>query len=315
MRKDRLQNKVATSHLTFPAAALLSTLLWWSEGRYSHSLMLGWGICCLMTYLWVETNNAYSLLRVRSRMTPALYALLMGAMFFLHPLRDCSYVAGCMLASYYLLFGAYQKPQAIQPMFHAFLCIGIGSLFFPQILYFVPFYLWYSSLHLHALTWRTFWAAMTGILLPYWFMAGYYLYSGDFGPLLDHIAKLAVFQPLDRTNYSAWDLSRILSFSYVAFFSLIGIVHYVRTSFNDKIRTRMYLYVLMTQEILIAAFLLLQPVHSDMLFGLLVMNSVPFISHYFTLTHSRLSHIMFILFILGFITLTTINAWIHLSTY
>ena len=104
-------------------------------------------------------------------MTPALYALLMGAMFFLHPLRDCSYVAGCMLASYYLLFGAYQQPQAIQPMFHAFLCIGIGSLFFPQILYFVPFYLWYSSLHLHALTWRTFWAAMTGILLPYWFMA------------------------------------------------------------------------------------------------------------------------------------------------
>lgn len=315
MRKDRFQNKVAASYLTLPVAALLSTILWWSEGIFSQNLVFGWLVCGLMTYLWVETNNTYSLLRVRSRMTPALYALLMGAMFFLHPLQDSSFVACSMLISYYLLFGAYQQSHAILPLFHAFLFISIGSLFFPQVLYFVPFYLWYSLLHLRALTWRTFWAAMTGLLLPYWFMAGYYFYWGDFGPFLEHIGKLTAFQPLDPTNSSCWDLLRISSVSYVAFFSLVGILHYVRTSFNDKIRTRMYLYILMTQELLIMAFLLLQPVHFNILSGLLFMNSVPFISHYFALTHSRFSQILFILFILGFIVLAAINLWTHLSTY
>lgn len=315
MRKDRFHNKVATSYLTLPVAALLSTILWWSQGIFTKDQMFGWIVCGLMTYLWVETNNTYSLLRVRSQMTPALFALLTSAMFFLHPLQDGSFVACCMLASYYLLFGAYQQSLAITPLFHAFLFIGIGSLFFPQMLYFVPFYLWYSSLHLRALTWRTFWAAMTGILLPYWFMAGYYLYLGDFAPFLSHIRELSTFQPLDHTNKSCWNLLRISSVSYVVFFSLIGILHYVRTSFNDKIRTRMYLYILMSQEILITVLLLLQPVHFNILAGLLVMNSVPFISHYFALTHSRFSYILFILLILGFIALAAINLWTHLSTF
>lgn len=315
MRRDRFPNKVATSYFTFPVAVIISTILWWSEGIYTLNRLISWGICMLVTYLWIETNNTYSLLRIRSRLTPAIYALLMSIMFFLHPLQENFYVSCSMLVSYYLLFRAYQQPYAILPMFHAFLAIGIGSLFFPQLLYFVPFYLWYSALHLRALTGRTFWAAMIGIILPYWFLAGYYFYTDNFEPFLTHFKQLAVFQPVSRASYTDWGRLHITSVSYVAFFAFIGIIHYIRTSFNDKIRTRMFLYILLTQEILITTFMILQPTHFDVLFGLFVMNSAPFISHYFAQTYTRLAHILFILSIIGFITLTAINIWTHLSNF
>lgn len=313
MKKNRFQSTVATSYFTFPVAAIISTLLWCSEGIYTPDRLLGWAVCGLVTYLWVETNNAYSLLRIRSRLTAVVYALLMGGIFFLHPLQDGSYVVCCMVVSYYLLFGSYQLSHAIVPIFHAFLFIGIGSLFFPQLLYFVPFYLWYSASHLRSLTWRTFWSAMTGIILPYWFLAGYYLlFQEDFTPFLDHFRELTVFQPVCSANYAGWEVIRVAPLAYVAFFSFIGIVHYVRTSFNDKIRTRMMLYVLLSQEILITVFLVLQPVHFNLLFGLLAMNSAPFISHYFALTDTRLSHILFLLAIWGFIALAALNIiWTH----
>lgn len=315
MKKDRLQNRVAASPFTLPVAAIISTLLWWSEGIYTFSFLAGWMLCGLTTYLWVETNNTYSLLRIRSLLTPGIHIMLTGALFFLHPLQAGSIVTCCMLISYFLLFGTYQQPYAIVPMFHAFLSIGIGSLFFPQIICFVPFLLCYAALQLRSLTWHTFWAAMAGILLPYWFWGGYCFYSDDFAPLLDHIQELAAFLPVGPRDYQEWDSLQLASVSYVTFFAMVGILHYVRTSFNDKIRTRMLLYILLSQEMLIVTFLILQPVHFNILSGLLVMNSAPFISHYFALTNTRLSHILFILFILGITVLAAINIWTHSSIF
>ena len=172
MRRNRFQNKVATSNFTLPVAAFLTTLLWCAEGIYTPDRILGWAVCGLTAYFWVETNNAHSLIRIRSRLTPAIYLWMTGCIFSLHPLQDGLIVSCLMLASYYLLFKSYQRTEAVSPIFHSFLCLGIGSLFFPQLLFFAPFYLWYATVYLRSLTWRTFWAAMTGLILPYWFMAG-----------------------------------------------------------------------------------------------------------------------------------------------
>ena len=136
MRRNRFQNKVATSNFTLPVAAFLTTLLWCAEGIYTPDRILGWAVCGLTAYFWVETNNAHSLIRIRSRLTPAIYLWMTGCIFSLHPLQDGLIVSCLMLASYYLLFKSYQRTEAVSPIFHSFLCLGIGSLFFPQLLFF-----------------------------------------------------------------------------------------------------------------------------------------------------------------------------------
>ena len=230
MRRNRFQNKVATSNFTLPVAAFLTTLLWCAEGIYTPDRILGWAVCGLTAYFWVETNNAHSLIRIRSRLTPAIYLWMTGCIFSLHPLQDGLIVSCLMLASYYLLFKSYQRTEAVSPIFHSFLCLGIGSLFFPQLLFFAPFYLWYATVYLRSLTWRTFWAAMTGLILPYWFMA-------------------------------------------------------------------------------------LQPVHFQVLLGLLVMNSAPILSHYFALTGSRFTRAVFMLFLFMFAALSFLNVWTQWLTF
>ena len=42
MRRNRFQNKVATSNFTLPVAAFLTTLLWCAEGIYTPDRILGW---------------------------------------------------------------------------------------------------------------------------------------------------------------------------------------------------------------------------------------------------------------------------------
>ena len=121
MRRNRFQNKVATSNFTLPVAAFLTTLLWCAEGIYTHDRILGWAVCGLTAYFWVETNNAHSLIRIRSRLTPAIYLWMTGCIFSLHPLQDGLIVSCLMLASYYLLFKSYQRTEAVSPIFHSFL--------------------------------------------------------------------------------------------------------------------------------------------------------------------------------------------------
>ena len=127
MRKSRFQNKVATGKFTLPVAAVFATLLWGAEGIYTPDRLWGWVACGLTDYLWVETNNANSLIRIRSRLTPALYLFMAGCIFGLHPLQDGTLAALFMLASYYLLFKSYQETEAVGLLFHAFLSVGGGQ--------------------------------------------------------------------------------------------------------------------------------------------------------------------------------------------
>ena len=315
MKRNRFQNKVATSGYTLPVAAIFATLLWCAEGIYTLDMLWGWLLCGLTTYLWLETNNANALIRIRSLLTPAVYVAIMGAAFSLHSLQSAGIIACTMLASYNLLFRSYQRTDAVSPLFNSFLCIGIGSLFSPQLLYFVPFYLWYSVIFFRSLHWRTFCGAILGLILPYWFMAGYDIYTGNFSHFTAHFAALVQFQPLRPDNYQHFDYLQVSFIAWVVILSLIASAHCIRTSFNDKIRTRMLLYFIMIQELLIVVFMVLQPIHFLMLSGLLFMNSAPLIAHYFALTKGRFSNSLFILSIFILSVLALSNLWTRLSIF
>ncbi len=312
MEKRRFQNKVATSGFTLPVAASFTTLLWCAEGIYTLNRLWGWVLCAVMTYLWIETNNAYSLLRIRSRLTSAIFVFLTGCMFSLHPLQDSLFVSCLMLGSYYLIFKSYQQTNVSVCFLHTFLCIGLGSLLFPQLLYFAPFYFWYASVYLRSLTWHSFWAGLTGLILPYWFMAGYALYTGEISILKAHFCELTNFRAFSLETYLQHPPLQAAIIGLIVIFSLVASIHYIRTSFNDKIRTRMFMYLILFQEFLITLFLILQPMHFGILSGLLIMNSAPILSHFFALTGSKLTNAAFILFLVLFTVLSLLNIWIQL---
>lgn len=307
MKRNRLQNKVATSSFTLPVAAVISTLLWLGDGCYDWMHLLGWLICAFNTYLWIEINNTNTLMRIRSMMTATWYILFMGMADFLHPMQSALFVSCCVLLAYQQLFKSYQMANSVSPVFHAFLCISIGSICFPHLLFLVPFFLWYVNGYLRALSLRSFCAALLGVILPYCFMAAFYLVTGEINLFVDHFYVFVEFKPLDLSNYAAWGGERIFSLILLGVLSLIGSVRYMMTCLNDKIKTRMLFYLLLTQELLLFVFIFLYPQYFDILYGLLVMNSAPILSHYFAFTSSRFSMIFFLLVLAACFCLILMN--------
>lgn len=362
MRGSSFRNRMTTSSVTLPVVLVLASLLWvaggmccgdsawqeswnlvsgrgivpegglWNRLRLAFSEGKGvtdvrlwtWAVCVLTTYVWMDVDSRYSIVRVRNRFTPALYIGFMGVLFFLHASVRNAIASLCMLAAYAALFQSYQNRDSSRLLFRAFLCLGVGSFFWVQLLCFVPFFFLYTLVYLRSLTWRAFWAGVVGLVLPYWLLLGWCLYSGDLSWPVAHLAGLAQWEPVDMVHLlslipavegnpvSAEQLSGILRVATVGLLLLAVLVaslHCIRTNYNDKIRTRMLLHILLAQELLLVVFLVLQPCFFDVLSGLLAMSSAPVLSHYFVLAKGRIADFFFMCVLLAWAASAVCNLW------
>ena len=156
---------------------------------------------------------------------------------------------------------------------------------------------------------------MTGLILPYWFMAGYFLYMEDFGRFTGHFRELILFQPIYYENYRNFDFLQISTIGLVIAFTIIAALHGIRTSFNDKIRTRMFYISSSHKNFLSYCSWPCNRYISKFFLGLLVMNSAPILSHYFALTSKRFTDAVFILFLFMFAALSFLNIWKQWLTF
>lgn len=284
--------------LVCQACRLLSDQLW------AQMAML-----IVSTYLVIELNNTNSLIRIYSRMISCTFLVLMSAANIIFPSVESRIVQLCFIGCYTTLFRAYQDKQASGPVFYAFLCIGIASTIFIQIAFYVPILWILLAVNILAFSNRTFWASVLGLIVPYWFIGGYHAYTGEIDQLARHFTNMVQFGPL--FDYSAITEHQIVTFAYVVLIAAIGIIHYLRNSFADKIRTRMLYELFITMCVCSIVFMILQPQYYEILMGILIVNTAPLIAHFIALTRTRLTNIAFYLLIGLSIVITAYNLWTH----
>lgn len=307
MSKKRLQTRVAISRFALPAVAAFAAVVCAACGLADSSLWPAAGALVVSGFLMMELNNANALIRIYSRMVSCSYLMMSCAACFL--LKDFSTGAAqvALAAFYLLLFRAYQDKQAVGSVFYAFALLGIGSFWFVQLLWFVPL-LWillYS--HVLAGSWRTFFASLFGLLIPYWFLAGYHIYAESLPELLAHFEAIAAVQPLGLP--ADWTTADLLSTALVVVAFLTGAIHFHRNSYMDKIRTRMLYEVFTTMAVACIVLAALQPQHHHVLLGMLIVNTAPLVGHFIALTHTRLTNIAFLLLLTATLAITYYNVW------
>jgi hypothetical protein len=102
----------------------------------------------------------------------SFYVFLSTACLFLHSFQYAVFVPLAFLIAISQLFSSYESPHPAESIFHAFFFIGLGSLLFPQLLYFVPlFYL--GMINFRSLSLKSFFAGLIGLCVPYWLFFGY----------------------------------------------------------------------------------------------------------------------------------------------
>lgn len=314
MKHDRFQNHIAESTLTLPVCAVLATFLWWWPSRvFDMKHVVGWLVCALTAYLLMEINNENQLIRLRTRLVSSVWLVSLGCMAFLHPIGKGGLCALCLVASYFVLFRCYQQRDCLRDVFHCFLLLGVGSLIYLPFAFLVLAYFWYLAIFLRAMDWHIFWAGIIGLLFPYWMWFCWSFLQQDFTVLLSHLQ----FHPewsLPSFTQSVLQLSLSQKFSWVlvTILVVIGALHFLRTRYTDKIRVRMLFYILACQVFLLEACFVVFPDDFDVLMPLLVLSGCPFVAHYFALTGSWFTNILFCLSILAFGALATMPFWITL---
>ena len=152
---------MAKGRFTFPVAILICLLLRIITGNEWQDV-INLLVCALTAYLLIEINTAFTLIRTRSTLHVSFYVFLSTACLFLHSFQYAVFAPLTFLIAISQLFSSYESPYPAGSIFHAFFFIGLGSLLFPQLLYFVPlFYL--GMISFRSLSLKSFFAGLTGL--------------------------------------------------------------------------------------------------------------------------------------------------------
>ena len=263
----------------------------------------------LSTYLMVELNNTNALLHMYSRMVSCTFIALSSMAVFLFPSIEVAVCTLCVIMFCTIIFHTYQDKASPGLTYYAFLCLGIASLVFIQIVFFVPFLWLMMAFSLMAFSSKMLWASLMGIITPYWFTVGIAAYLGKMDWMVPLFASIACFHQV--LDYTCLTKTQLITFVFVLMIAMMSIGHYMWKRRLDRIRTRMIYHFFITFDLIIILFIALQPQHFSVLFAMMIVCTSPLIAHFIAHTHSRLSNITFYIVLVITLILTALNLWTY----
>ena len=311
MEESGLRYNIVTGSFTLPATIAFAAFMWYAGSKTAADAALWWGgfACVLLAaFALMAFDNSFALMRERTRMVPSVFIAISGALTFTHGLTVDFIPSVCLLLAYAVLFLSYQKGQVQGYMFHVFLFVGIGAQVFPQMLYYVPF-LWLSMIvQMRCFTVRAFFASLLGVLMPLVACESYRLI---YGMPTETIAFAKNLADVPLPDYSLLSEHQVVSGGFVVFALAVAVIHFSRTKFNDKIRTRMFFYSLMIGELATLVFLVAMPQHFDVLFRILLLNGCVILGHHLAFARGVLADIWFYVMMLfiAFIAFYNFNGY------
>lgn len=256
----------------------------------------------LTAYVLLETNNESQLLRIPSRMVTAMWLLLTGIIPFMHHWGACVFCALCMAVAHRLLFRCYERSHPVTDVFHSFLLVGLCSMVLPHMLLFVPFHLFYITVFLRSMSLRVLCASLIGLMLPFWCLLGWCAVMDDYAYFSLWAEGIYPLLP-DADVYLSFPLYHRCLWAFVTLTGGVAVMHQIIYNYSDKIRTRMFLYILVGDTLLSWLLLTAQPHLYMPLTGVLTVSVAPVMAHYYAQTHSVGSNLFTILTLILFSSL------------
>lgn len=257
----RFQKNFANSQLTLAIAVLAAIISWIvavstasetgiaTPERYKireivtlyggHPALLVIGFCAyaLICYLLIEFNIRFDIIRKRTTLHVSYFLFFCACIPTV--LRDAWGLAaalGVLLATFNL-FQAYHRRYASRPVFYCFLFLGLSFIALPHFLTLIPLFLW-GMYKLQSFSTRTFLAAILGFAFPLWILFCHAFYHEQMELFY---APFTTFAETYANGDFKPDLRTIPSFAFIITVFMVGIIHFLCTSFDDKLMTRSYM--------------------------------------------------------------------------
>ncbi len=332
MRGIRIQGIITAGRWTLPAVIFISTICWIATGwvlgfNYSISMnyaplgafsdilhnmpiwlnkLLGFILYAVIGYFLIEINNVFGIIRMRASVQTSLYFLLITACPAMHLLYPGDIASVSFLLSLYFLFKSYHQHRSSGCLFYSFMFMSVGTMFFPQLIYFVPLWL-AGAIKFQSLNPRSFCATLIGFSFPYWFLFGHAFFYQNMELFYAPFREMVNFRPIDfQSQMPLWE---VVTLGYLFILYVGSAIHYMRKGYQDKIQSRSYIDYLLILTFYILVFILLQPGQGMNLFPLLLISTSILTAHLFVLTKTKASNIFFICSMVGLIVLFGFNIW------
>jgi len=305
----RFQNRVAESRIMLPAVSLYGIAVWLLCGMIGRNWWMQFACFALTSLLMMILNNQNVLIRIYSRSVSAAYIILSCAACYLFPSLYGAIVQLCFVASLLTLYQTYQDRQSSGLTFYTFMILSLASLFEVQTLWFLPLYWIFMALHVYSISIKTFLASLLGLILPYWFVASWLLWreEGDLSYFITHFEPLWSFTfPAD---YTSMPLIHYAVLAFIVILTITGMIHFIRTSYNDKIRIRQIYYTFMFINFFALVVLILQPQTENIMLRAMIITTSPLIGHFVSLTHTRVTNFAFCVILAVSLILTILSIW------
>lgn len=306
----RIQNSIAESRYTLPITAFYSIFIWFIAGLVSQQWWIQFGCFVVSALMMMMLNKENMLIRIYSRLVSSAYLVLSCAAVFLFESRSSAIMQMGAAMSFFLLWHSYQDKSSVGWTFYTFLCLGAGCLVLSEVLYYLPIYWLMMAWFIFSLSWRTFFASLLGLITPYWFCLPYFALKGEdcFAFLINHLSSLLNIVSLP--DYSVLNLSEWIFLGILILLMVIGSSHFIANSYKDTIRVREIYYSFIVTAVYSLFLVLIQPQCYDMVIHVLILVVSPMIAHFFALTHSRFTNILFIITLTVILLFTGYNLWI-----
>lgn len=308
MAAKRFQNRIAESRWSLLNTSVVAAIIWALMIWQDRNIVYGLACLAVSTLMMVQLNNANSLIRIYSRMVSCSFIMMMTMLVFQYTSWKAGITTLCWILFMNFSFQCYQNKYRPGLIYFAFLCIGIASVFWIQILFFMPILWFVVTRNILAMSFKSFVASLLGIITPYWFLISYYVAINDIGTFVNHFLKLTEFQPL--FHYTSLSLNQIITGILIILCGVIGTIHFLNKSSQDSIRTRLFYELFIVMECASLGFMVLQPLHYEYLIGMLIVTISPLIGHFIALTNTKLTNIATIVLIVMVLFITAFNIFL-----
>lgn len=215
-----------------------------------------------------------------------VFFVLMGCAPFALPLTAGSVCLPLTIVALIILVSTHQQKRTVGEYFSAFLLLGLATLFVPQWLLLFPFVL-IGGLLLGSLTFRTFLAALLGLIAPWWTAAGVLFLMDEPERFVTLWQTLVHFPSLGQL--AALPLGLLCGLVVVTLLALSGLIHYpvVGPTLKERARVAWLCLILLLLGTLLLAYA--QPLLLPLLYPLLAALTSLFVAQLVFTLHNRRS--------------------------
>ncbi|MDO4754942.1 MAG: DUF6427 family protein [Parabacteroides sp.] len=235
-------------------------------------------------FLLHRANYVLALIREKTLLPFLFYVLFVSTNPDFFPLKSTSLGVFCLILAIYQLFTSYHDPEARVKAFNASLLIGIGSLLWIHLLWFMPLF-WIGMYNFRSLTLRTFLASLLGVLTVYWFLLGWCVWYHDFTPITIPFSKLV------NLHFLATDgivLLNWLSIITIALMTVVASLNIITHEEEDSLRSRQFLSFLIMMSVWAFGLYFLYKEASEEFLEMACVPASILIAHFFTVMRGKL---------------------------